>query len=1018
MPPIHHLILTSANPAQAKGYEAQLALREGEDRLGPVENWRVIPDPNGRRVGSGGATLGVMAQLAAEFLKEEPKTQSMAQLFAGKRIVIIHSGGDSRRLPAYAAEGKVFAPLPCPVPAQLRQAGDMAEAPATLFDLILDSLVALPCPPQGQVLVAAGDVLITFDPTKADFNHPGIVGVAFPADLARGAKHGVYVAKNDPQKGAVPVTGFLQKPNAEAAKKANAVDGVGRVLVDTGLVSIGPEATEQLLKVAGCSLGRGQLKISGLLRDLPTGCAPALDLYQEVLMALPKGVKQKDYLAMNGDNPTTRAVYAGLRGIPFAVAITPSCEFFHVGSSREFMAGVSTLSHTAEKYAFREGDHASIAPRAAHSGAFVFNAILASERTRLGDYAVVEGVSCNGPLVLPGPNLVTGLELGKSGLKLAPGLGLVGIPLCGKGLPRKGAACVVFGLDDSFKDGSSFLNAPLESWMNRHGITAADLWAKGTTHSLWTAKLWPVGERAWVQTCALKLTSETALDGASLTAWRKSKRLSLAEIIPATDHARLISHRQEVQRRVRAASVAERAQTHSLMPCEALLADLHTPAEKRGAYADLLTAAKASANPLTSARLLALADTISKNRARQEAGAGNLMDQALLHVAHSVSAAVEPAQPARIDAVREDQAVWATAPARIDLAGGWSDTPPICTEMGGSVVNLAVTLCDQYPIQCVVKRRAEPIIAISSIDLGARSVVESSAQLLAKPDPRRWDALAIAAIGLSGLAPASAKTPLAKHLQSIGGGFELTLFSALPKGSGMGTSSILSATVMAALAKATGRPLSHEALCARTLLLEQVLTTGGGWQDQVGGVVPGVKIARSRPGPDQRPTVHALPLPPNCTALFNDRSVLMFTGVQRMAKGILQGVVGRFLRREGDMLKTVENLKANAERLALALSADDANAAVQAIAEYGECKRGIDPGSTNARVEAVLRPFAKDIDARLLCGAGGGGFAMVIAKDASAAARIRHRLATRPPNPLAREFPFKVDQQGLKVTVL
>ncbi len=318
----------------------------------------------------------------------------------------------------------------------------------------------------------------------------------------------------------------------------------------------------------------------------------------------------------------------------------------------------------------------------------------------------------------------------------------------------------------------------------------------------------------------------------------------------------------------------------------------------------------------------------------------------------------------------------------------------------------------------MVKRRAEPIIAISSIDLGARSVVESSAQLLAKPDPRKWDALAIAAIGLSGLAPQSATTPLAKHLQSIGGGFELTLFSALPKGSGMGTSSILSATVMAALAKATGRPLSHEALCARTLLLEQVLTTGGGWQDQVGGVVPGVKIARSRPGPDQRPTVHALPLPPNCAALFNDRSVLMFTGVQRMAKGILQGVVGRFLRREGDMLKTVENLKANAERLALALSADDAQAAVEAIAEYGECKRGIDPGSTNARVEAVLRPFAKDIDARLLCGAGGGGFAMVIAKDAAAAARIRHRLATRPPNPLAREFPLKVDGQGLKVTVL
>ena len=31
-------------------------------------------------------------------------------------------------------------------------------------------------------------------------------------------------------------------------------------------------------------------------------------------------------------------------------------------------------------------------------------------------------------------------------------------------------------------------------------------------------------------------------------------------------------------------------------------------------------------------------------------------------------------------------------PARIDLAGGWSDTPPICYELGGSVVNLAIML--------------------------------------------------------------------------------------------------------------------------------------------------------------------------------------------------------------------------------------------------------------------------------------------------------------------------------------
>lgn len=40
--------------------------------------------------------------------------------------------------------------------------------------------------------------------------------------------------------------------------------------------------------------------------------------------------------------------------------------------------------------------------------------------------------------------------------------------------------------------------------------------------------------------------------------------------------------------------------------------------------------------------------------------------------------------------------VWveALSPARIDLAGGWTDTPPICYEQGGAVLNIAIkVLC-------------------------------------------------------------------------------------------------------------------------------------------------------------------------------------------------------------------------------------------------------------------------------------------------------------------------------------
>lgn len=41
--------------------------------------------------------------------------------------------------------------------------------------------------------------------------------------------------------------------------------------------------------------------------------------------------------------------------------------------------------------------------------------------------------------------------------------------------------------------------------------------------------------------------------------------------------------------------------------------------------------------------------------------------------------------------------VWVEAhsPARIDLAGGWSDTPPICYEQGGAVLNIAIKVWDK-----------------------------------------------------------------------------------------------------------------------------------------------------------------------------------------------------------------------------------------------------------------------------------------------------------------------------------
>ena len=96
-----YVILTASNDAQAETYRDQIDYRLRHNMLQKSIHFAVIPDPDGKRVGSGGATLNVMRYIRSR----EPS-------FKGKKILVIHSGGDSKRIPQYSACGKLFSPVP------------------------------------------------------------------------------------------------------------------------------------------------------------------------------------------------------------------------------------------------------------------------------------------------------------------------------------------------------------------------------------------------------------------------------------------------------------------------------------------------------------------------------------------------------------------------------------------------------------------------------------------------------------------------------------------------------------------------------------------------------------------------------------------------------------------------------------------------------------------------------------------------------------------------------------------
>ena len=113
-------------------------------------------------------------------------------------------------------------------------------------------------------------------------------------------------------------------------------------------------------------------------------------------------------------------------------------------------------------------------------------------------------------------------------------------------------------------------------------------------------------------------------------------------------------------------------------------------------------------------------------------------------------------------------------------------------------------------------------------------------------------------------------------LTRLGGGFEMhSEVANVPKGSGLGTSSILSAACVKAVFEFLGIEHTEADLYSHVLAMEQIMSTGGGWQDQVGGVTPGIKYITSRPGIRQELTVEHVEISPETKKELNERFCLI-----------------------------------------------------------------------------------------------------------------------------------------------
>ena len=369
--------------------------------------------------------------------------------------------------------------------------------------------------------------------------------------------------------------------------------------------------------------------------------------------------------------------------------------------------------------------------------------------------------------------------------------------------------------------------------------------------------------------------------------------------------------------------------------------------------------------------------------------------------------------------VYQDQIVWGRSPVRIDLAGGWTDTPPYCLMEGGSVVNIAIELNGQPPLQTYIKPCRDLHIVLRSIDLGAIEVIDTYDQLAEYNKVGSPFSIPKAALALAGFLPGFSQqhyATLQEQLQAFGTGIELTLLSAIPAGSGLGTSSILASTVLGAINDFCSLAWDKNEIGRRTLVLEQLLTTGGGWQDQFGGVLGGVKLLQTQRGFDQNPLVRWLPDSIYTQPEYQQCHLLYYTGITRTAKTILAEIVRRMFLNHGGELRQLRMMKAHAIDMYEAIQRQDFQQMGLLIRKTWQQNQQIDSGTNPESVQRITSLIDDLCLGYKLPGAGGGGYLYMVAKDPEAAARIKQIINQAQPNPNARFVDMTLSKTGLQIS--
>lgn len=899
-----YIILTASNEDQAESYRMQIDYRIKHNVLPKSTHYAVIPDYKGKRIGSGGATFGAMRYIM------ERETS-----FDNLRVLVIHSGGDSKRVPQYSACGKLFSPVPRELPDKRR---------STLFDEFIIGMSGVPDRIGAGMLVLSGDVLLLFNPLQIDFYSCDAAALSIKENVNTGKNHGVFLRDNNGL-----VDKFLHKQTVEKLSASGAVDKSGKVNIDTGAIVIGHNILNDLYKMIDTDE-----KFNKYVNE-----TVRLSFYADFVYPLAAGSTLEAFYKENPEGEINDSLLEArtvlwniLHKYRLKLICLSPASFLHFGTSRELL---SLVTESISDYKFldwkgivntnREDLKCAVYNRYIDKeaiigeGSYLENSTI-EKNVNIGKGCIISGVTLK-EVTVPDDTVLHGLKLKN-----------------GKFVVR------MLGVNDNPKENQLF--------------------GRKLNNPLWDEPLF--GEH------------DTMEDAARATVHGVTGKYSLKSSFDYADVTQILPWQDKLDDRIRVEKLID-AITNGT-PLSKLSESTLTPRIKK-----YLLSIADSSNFSLKIRIYYYTAKLSNDEQLLQRCFNTIRDNIL-------ESALKNTDYNHNNSIVKDKVV-TKLPVRVNWAGGWSDTPPYCNEHGGIVLNAAITLDGQKPIVVTVKKLKESKFILSSTDNGSYEEFTDITKLQDCRNPHDAFSLHKAALIACGVIPYKEKFSVKKICNDMGGGLYLnTEVLNIPKGSGLGTSSILAGACVKGIYEILGTELKENDLYNRVMCMEQIMSTGGGWQDQVGGLAPGIKMVSTEAGMQQSINCSTLNIPENTLIELKNRFFLIYTGQRRLARNLLRDIVGKYIGAEPDILDILYRIQRIAVLMRFELEKGNIDGFCDLLNSHWELSKKLDEGCTNTCIDQIFNSIDDLIQARMICGAGGGGFLQVVLKKGINGTQLKERL--------------------------